>query len=210
VPREPFPASIPARFLPTAKPSVNRSTHLTTDAELYSGSVARLASLFYDDLAQLGRFEPVSASAMPDPYRQLLAHNDHMTVTLEEHAGSSVDVRVIAEWRDEASYARNSLLARHSDGSVLQFGVMRIWLADLPATAQNEITGQREPLGRVLITHNLLREVELITLWRIVPGPALQKHLSLAPGQAIYGRSAQILVDERPTVQMLEIVAPTK
>lgn len=189
---------------------MNRSTHLTTDAKLYSGSVARLASLFYDDLAQLGRFEPVSVSEMPEPYRRLLAHNDHMTVTLEENAGSPVDVRVIAEWRDEASYARNSLLARHSDGVVLQFGVMRIWLADLPNAARDEIAVKREPLGRVLINHNLLREVELITLWRIVPGPALQQHLPLASGQAVYGRSAQILVDERPTVQMLEIVAPTK
>jgi hypothetical protein len=32
----------------------------------------------------------------------------------------------------------------------------------------------------------------------------------LAVGQVIYGRSAQILVDERPTVQVLEIVAPAK
>lgn len=189
---------------------VNSSTHLTTDAQLYTGSVARLASLFYDDLAQLGRFEPVPAIDMPDPYRRLLAHNDHMTVTLEEHCGGPVDVRVIDEWRDEASYARNSLLARHADGATLQFGVMRIWLADLPATAQDEITIKREPLGRVLINHNLLREVELITLWRIAPGPVLEQHLQLTPGQTIYGRSAQILVDERPTVQMLEIVAPTK
>jgi chorismate-pyruvate lyase len=189
---------------------VNRPSHLTTDAELYSGSVARLASLFHDDLAELGRFEPVSADEMPDPYRRLLAHNDHMTVTLEASAGSSVDVRVLAEWRDETSYARNSLLARHTDGAVLQFGIMRIWLADMPATARDEITVKRQPLGRVLINHNLLREVELITLWRIMPGPALQRHLALAPGQLIYGRSAQILVDERPTVQMLEIVAPAK
>ena len=62
----------------------------------------------------------------------------------------------------------------------------------------------------MLIDHNMLREVELISLWRIVPGPALRQHLSLAVGEVIYGRSAQILVDERPTVQMLEIVAPVE
>ena len=62
----------------------------------------------------------------------------------------------------------------------------------------------------MLIDHNVLREVELISLWRIVPGPALREHLSLAEGEAVYGRSAQILVDERPTVQMLEIVTPAK
>ena len=189
---------------------MNRPSHLTTDAELYAGSVARLASLFYDNLAELGRFDPVPAREIPDPYRSLLAHNEHMTVTLEAAHQCLVDVRVLAEWRDEASYARNSVLARQADGAVLQFGIMRIWLADLPADARDEITVERLPLGRVLINHNLLREVELITPWRIEPGPALRRHLPLVAGQALYGRSAQILVDERPTVQMLEIVAPAK
>ena len=189
---------------------MSRPTHLTTDAELYSGSVARLASLFHDDLSELGRFEPVSSRDMPAEYRRLLAHNDHMTVTLEDANASPLDVRVLAEWRDEASYARNSLLTRHTDGAILQFGIMRIWLTDLPGEARDEITVKRQPLGRVLINHNLLREVELIALWQIVPGSALRQHLSLAVGQVVYGRSAQILVDERPTVQMLEIVAPVE
>jgi chorismate-pyruvate lyase len=189
---------------------VNLPAHLTTDAELYGGSVARLASLFYDDLAELGRFEPVAARDMPETYRSLLAHNEHMTVKLESAHECLVDVRVLAEWRDEASYARNSILARQASDDALQFGIMRIWLDDLPASACDQITVERVPLGRVLIQHKLLREVELIALWRIEPGPALRRHLPLAAGQPIYGRSAQILVDERPTVQVLEIVAPAK
>ena len=84
--------------------------------------------------------------------------------------------------------------------------MMRIWLADLPAAAQEEITSKQAPLGRVLIEHNVLREVELITLWKITPGPVLQKHLGVSGKKPIYGRTAQILVDERPTVQLLEIV----
>ena len=58
----------------------------------------------------------------------------------------------------------------------------------------------------MLIEHNVLREVELITLWKIAPGPVLRQHLQLSGKTPIYGRSAQILVDERPTVQLLEIV----
>lgn len=189
---------------------MKRPTLLTTDAELYSGGVARLASLFYDDLAELGRFEPLLAGELPAEYRRLLAHNEHMTVTLETSNECLVDVRVLAEWRDEASYARNSLLTRQPDGAVLQFGIMRIWLADLPAEACDEIVVERMPLGRVLVNHNVLRQVELITLWQILPGPTLRRHLQLSAGQTTYGRSAQIFVDERPTVQMLEIVAPTK
>jgi len=183
-----------------------RSPNHVTEAELYSGSVARLASIFYDDLSELGHFHPVAPEDLPDDYRSLLAHNDHMTVTLEAFHNDLVNVRVLAEWSDEASYARNSLLARQRDGALLQFGIVRLWTKDLPAQARDEITTHRRPLGRVLIEHNLLREVELITLWQITPGPALKQHLQLPDHQQIFARSAQILVDERPTVQLLEIV----
>jgi hypothetical protein len=189
---------------------VNRPTNHHTEAELYTGSIARLSSLFYDELDEIGRFDPVSAEVLPGTYRTLLAHTDHMTVALEAFHNSLVDVRVLAEWRDEASYARNSLLTRQTDGAVLQFGIMRIWLADLPAAAREEIATQRLPLGRVLIRHNVLREVELIALWRITPGPVLRRHLQIPNKQVVFGRSAQILVDERPTVQVLEIISLTE
>jgi hypothetical protein len=179
----------------------------TTEANLYTPSASRLSDLFYPTLDELGGFEPVQAADVPDNYRTLLAHHDHMTVALEAFHNSLVNVEAIAEWRDEASYARASVLSRQTDGAVIQFGIMRIWLADLPADAQNEITDKKMPLGRVLIRHNMLREVELITLWQITPGPVLEQHLTSITQAPIYGRSAQILVDERPTVQVLEIPA---
>ncbi len=178
----------------------------SADADLYTPSASRLATLLYSDLNELGRFDPVNVDQMPADYRSLLAHQDHMTVALEAHHDSLVSVRVLDEWRDETSYARSSLLSRQSDGAVVQFGIMRIWLADLPAEAQQEIISKKSPLGRVLIRHNVLREVELISLWKITPGAVLKKQLLLNDNQPIYGRSAQILVDERPTVQLLEIV----
>jgi chorismate-pyruvate lyase len=154
----------------------------------------------------LGQFEPVAVEDLPAGYRTLLAHNDHMTVALESFHDSRVSVRALDEWRDDSSYARASVLSRQSDGVTVQFGMMRIWLADLPPDAQEEIASKSAPLGRVLIEHNVLREVELITLFKITPGDVLQKHLGLNGRQAIFGRTAQILVEERPTVQLLEIV----
>jgi len=154
----------------------------------------------------LGQFEPVGVEELPAKARRLLAHNDHMTVALEWFHKSPVSVQALDEWRDDSSYARASLLSRQSDGVIVQFGMMRIWLTDLPAAAQDEITSKRAPLGRVLIEHNVLREVELITLWRITPGPVLQQHLGVGGNETIYGRTAQILLDERPSVQLLEIV----
>jgi len=178
----------------------------SADADLFTPSASRLATLFYSDLAELGRFEPVSVDALPPGFRTLLAHDDHMTVALEAFHDSLVAVSVMAEWRDESSYARSSLLSRQTDGAIVQFGIMRIWLADLPQAAQEEIASRKVPLGRVLIQHNVLREVELMTLWRIDPGTILRQNLKLNNDALLYGRSAQILVDERPTVQLLEIV----
>jgi chorismate-pyruvate lyase len=179
--------------------------HESADVDLFARSAARLATLFYSGLDELGRFEPVLVDRLPNDYRTLLAHHDHMTVALEAYHNSMVDVHALAEWRDDASYARSSLLSRQTDGAIVQFGIMRIWLADLPAAAQEEITSKKSPLGRVLIRHNVLREVELITLWKIEPGVELRRLLRLADQQPIFGRTAQILVDERPTVQLLEI-----
>jgi chorismate-pyruvate lyase len=178
----------------------------TSEADLFTPSASRLATLFFSDLDELGRFTPCALDDLPAAARTLLAHTDHMTVAHESYHKSPVDVQALAEWRDEASYARCSLLSRQSDAAIVQFGIMRIWLADLPADAQEEITSKRSPLGRVLIDHNLLREVELITLWRIDPGSVLREQLNLNGKSPVYGRTAQILVDERPTVQLLEIL----
>jgi hypothetical protein len=177
----------------------------TAAADLFTPSAARLATLFYESLDELGRFTPATVDSLPADYRALLAHHDHMTVALEAFHNSLVNVSALAEWSDEASYARASLLSRQTDGRIVQFGIMRIWLADLPPAAQDEITSKRWPLGRVLIRYNLLREVELITLWKVNPGPVLKQELQLADDTPIFGRTAQILVAERPTVQLLEI-----
>jgi chorismate-pyruvate lyase len=176
------------------------------EAELYNRSASRLAELFFARLDDIGHFEPLAVEDLPQTARTLLAHREHMTVALENYHRSPVAVRAVCEWHDDASYARASLLSRQSDAAIIQFGIMRIWLADLPAEARREITDEKQPLGRVLVNHNMLREVEVIALWRITPGPVLRQHLGLSDHSPTYGRSAQILVDERPTVQVLEIV----
>lgn len=172
-------------------------------ADLYIGSVQRLADCCGKSLAELGEFQSVMPDQLPAAYRTLLAHTGHMTVTLEAFHNTLVDVRVLSETADDSSYAREIALTRQSDGAVVQYGLMRIWLADLPEPVRQEIQGRQTPLGRVLIRHGLLRDVELLSLWRVTPGQATAGQLGAEPA---FGRSAQILVDGRPTVQLLEIV----
>lgn len=166
----------------------------------------QLTSLFYDELEELGEIEPVEAEDLPESYQSLLAHDDHMTVTVEAWHNSLVDVRVVSEHRDADKYARKILLVLQRDGTPVQFGIMRINLAGLPEIVRMEIESQALPLGRIMIRHHLMREVELCQLWRVKPGPELRLHLQLADETPIYGRTARILVEGEPAVELFEIV----
>lgn len=168
--------------------------------------IAQLTSLFFPSMDELGAFEPVESGDLPAAYQSLLAHNDHMTVTVEAWHNSMVDVRVLAEQREDDNYARKILLVLQRGGCHVQFGIMRINLAGLPEIVRLEIESQALPLGRIMIRHHLMREVELCQLWRVKPGPELRLQLQLEDDEPIFGRTARILVDGRPAVELLEIV----
>jgi len=167
-----------------------------------------LAGLFYADLAELGTFEEVLTEAVPQPYRSLLAHHEHMTVSVEQHHGSPVDVEVIAASRSGDYYSRKIILHRQSDRRVVLFGIPRLNLRLVDDEVQREILSESKPLGRVLIEHNVLREVQLASLYRIMPGPDLCRLLVLDQPRPTYGRTAFIYCDGYPAVELLEIVAP--
>lgn len=167
-----------------------------------------LAAPFFDPASELGRLSRVEVEELTPDYETLLAHTGHMTVTLEAWHESLVDVHVAGQRTDALCYTRHSILTRQSDGRPVQSGVMRVALASLPPDVWQRIEDGNCPLGRILIRGNVLREVELLSLWRIEAGPKLARELEIAENDVIYGRSARILVEGRPAVELLEIVKP--
>ena len=167
-----------------------------------------LSGLFFADRAQLGTFEEVLVAGAPQPYRQLLAHHEHMTVSVERHHGSQVDVEVLAARRDGDFYSREIILHRQSDGAVVLFGIPRVNLRLMDDAVREEILGQNTPLGRVLIDHNVMREVQLGSLYRIEPGPELCRLFGIDQPRTTYGRTAFIYLDGYLAIELLEIVAP--
>jgi chorismate-pyruvate lyase len=167
--------------------------------------LSTIAAPFFPSLSELGEFAVAAPEQMPEAYRSLLAHDDHMTVTVEAFHSCLVNVRVLREQRDGDVYSRSSLLACQATGKVVQFGIMRINLNHLAPPVRQEILDGATPLGRVLIRHNVLRHVELHRLWSVDPSPLLRDYLQLDPGAPLYGRSARIVVEGRPAVELLEI-----
>lgn len=154
----------------------------------------------------LREFDVVQPDWMPEPYRKLLVHEHHMTVTVEAHHGSLVDVQVLDKKRDGDSYARKILLAKQSDRKIVQFGLVRIWLHYCSPQVRDEILSEKAPIGRILIDNNVLRRIEPTEFLRVTPGPDMVEWFgSSAP---TYGRLALIHCDGQPAVELLEIVAP--
>jgi hypothetical protein len=98
----------------------------------------------------------------------------------------------------------------------VQHGIVRIDLANLGEATAMAIREARRPLGRILIEAGMLRDVHGVQLLEIVPGPHLQDLFRLTPHRSagaagatlVYGRVADIELDGRPAVELLEIVAP--
>lgn len=150
----------------------------------------------------------VSGEAVPQPYRKLLVHHDHMTVTVEEHFGDAVDVRVIERRRNGDEYARKILLALHESGRVVQFGLVRIDLAVCPEPVREAIVEGLTPLGRVLIRNDMLRRIEPTAYLKVTLSPTMAEWFGSAPGTATFGRLGVIYTGEKPAVEVLEILAP--
>jgi hypothetical protein len=181
---------------------------MTIPAQTTGPDLASLFSLFPHE----GEFEYslVAADAVPQPYRGLLIHEHHMTVTVEDYHGDLVDVIVLDRKQDQDAYARKILLKLKHAARVVQFGLMRVNLALTSEDVRKEIVAGQTPLGRILFRHNVLRRIQPTAFLRVVPGPAMMKWFGLEQPVPTYGRLGIIYCDGLPAIEVLEIVAPEK
>ncbi|QGJ72145.1 Hypothetical protein PBC10988_38610 [Planctomycetales bacterium 10988] len=166
-----------------------------------------LIRLFFSDPKELGTFSHVQSTEVPEPYRHLLAHEHHMTVTVEAFHRSLVDVKVLEKNVSENHYARRILLVRQDNQEVVQWGIMRIDLSQVAEEVAERIRAEETPLGRILIEHNVLRSIHLLNLWQVEPGPELNEWFENCPNP-VYGRTAIIECNHQPAIELIEIVTP--
>lgn len=148
----------------------------------------------------------VPADALPEPYRNLLVHEHHMTVTVEAHYRGPVDVRVLQHRRENSHYSREILLIHRSTHKVVQSGIVRIDLSLTSPEVREEILAERTPLGRILIDRGVMRRVHPTAYLRIEPGNRTEEWFGQRA--VCYGRLAVLVLDERPAIEVLEVVAP--
>lgn len=154
----------------------------------------------------------VEAVTVPEPYRHLLAHHSHMTVAMERHHGGPVSLRVV-QVADQSGhgggYAREILLMR-GDGTVVQYGIVRLDLSIVDAPTEALIRAGRVPLGRVLIEAGIHREVHDVSLLEVRSGPALCRLFGSETCQPTFGRVATMSLSGWPAMELLEVACPPR
>jgi len=158
--------------------------------------------------AELPGLTAISAAEVPEPYHRLLVHTEHMTVTVETFYAQPVVVRVLGRHLADQRYSRKILLALQQTGEIVQFGIVRIGLNFCPPPVREAILAEREPLGRILIAHDLLRRIELTGFVRVAPGPATRQWFGPDTNRDTYGRLGYIHVGDQPAIELVEILAP--
>ncbi len=171
-------------------------------------SFETLLSLFYTESSQFARFVRIESKEAPIAYRRLLAHSSHMTVTVEDFYRDKLDVKVLRSYTIGNHYCREILLSTQRDAKVVQYGIVRLDLSVVPDGAKQEILSEAKPLGRVLIEHAVLREVECIDMFRVWTGQALSTMFDCPIESLTYGRTALIYCNREPAIELIEIVAP--
>ena len=151
---------------------------------------------------------PVAPEEMPEPYRSLLVHTHHMTVTVEGFYGQPVTVTVLDAVRRGEVYGRKILLSLKETREVVQFGIIEVDLAALSEHVRAEIVAGKTPLGRVLIQNDVLRSIRPLGFYRVELDAAMCLWFGLREPQTTYGRLGVIFTGDRPAIEVLEILAP--
>jgi chorismate-pyruvate lyase len=170
-------------------------------------TIEELLALFPGPDASVA-YRIIPGDEMPESYRGLLVHEHHMTVTVEAFYGSPVEVRVLQRQYHHPFYARKIQLVLPATGRVVLFGIPRINLDFTSPEVREAILAANTPLGRILIEHDVLRRIEPTAYLRIDPGPEQMAWFGLSEPTPLYGRLAIIHCDDKPAVELLEVVAP--
>jgi len=185
---------------------MKRATHRLSEEAPAAQTLAELCAGFMEPDAIDGAWEAVKPEAMPDSFRRLLVHRDHMTTKLRAFHGAEVELRVLAERLDGDVYRRKIVLTLSGTARVVEFGVVRIDLRFVPGVVRNSILNGRRPLGEVLIDNAVMRRIEPRWYLRFPASCAMLAEAGLAPSGDVFGRIGTIFCNGEPAIELLEVI----
>jgi len=153
----------------------------------------------------------VQPNEIPHPTDALLVHHEHMTEVLQRRYARPVDLHVLEEHLDGDRYTRRIILTPSNDdgakgGMVVEWGIMRLDFRFMSEAVRKEILAKQSPLGEILIRHNVHRRIKPRWFMRFAPRGPLAIFGEDGAVESLYGRIGTIYCDEKPAIELLEIV----
>ena len=168
-----------------------------------------LDEFYLRNLRPLLEFELMEGVAMPEPYRTLLVHQRDMTRTLEGFHHDSIHLRVISRRRDGENYWRESILLLDATQKAVEYGAIKIHLANVPEPGRTQILEERLPLGGILNAAGLQYISRPSAYFRCDPDSFICDAFSICKGGPLYGRQNTLrLTDGRLVAEIIEILPP--
>jgi hypothetical protein len=151
------------------------------------------------------RLTSIDGVALPEPYRELLHHREHLTKILEELNGGPLVLTVLERCHVDPIYSR--AIRKSGQGRILEFALITIDLDKCPPRVAGQIMDERIPVGRILIDSGVPRELLVLGFCKVELAPG-DLAFSVDQPTITYGRCIAIELDGVAAIHALEILAP--
>jgi hypothetical protein len=157
----------------------------------------------------LPEFVPLKNDEVPQPYKELLVHSADMTPTLENFFRQTLALTVLSRELEGDSYFREVVLCLAGDGHAVEYGAIRIFLAQFPAHARRHVLEEHSPLGSILQTDGIAHMSWPQAFFRTRSDAHMETVLGLSRPGELYGRR-NVLVDgsRHLLAEVIEVLAP--
>ena len=175
--------------------SINeRLSEMSEVAEQFKTLLLPISSFYADADRPLPEFTKISGDAMPEPYRQLLVHENDMTPTLEAYWGMKIHLRLIAKEVEDQVMHRQVVLEANSKNIPVEYGAIRIYLERFGDEPRQMILESYRPLGTILSDFEIVHDSHPSAYFKVVADDHIAQSLGVDVGVDLYGR-CNVLVD---------------
>ncbi len=150
----------------------------------------------------------VSPYDIPLPYRSLLVHQSDMTMTLEQHFGNRIGLRVLSTFSRGGWYYRRVLLVQEYSGRPVQMGAIRMDLSVFPRKVRTQILGNDVPLGRLLRDAKIDFRSQAKVYLAVTPNSEMMGVFWMREPRTLYGRQTEVLYRGQHIGDIVEVLPP--
>ncbi len=157
----------------------------------------------------LPQMQTIGCLRVPQPFRDLLVHENDMTPTLEAFHGRRISLHVLERHQQEIRLLRLVVLKLEADDTPVEFGAIRIDLTLFKTQALQLILEEHLPLGTILREQNILHTSGPKEFFSVLSDAVVNRALQLTGTYQLFGRRNVIRDSQgRPMAEMTEILPP--